>query len=57
MCFDEVRDGQSLSEKTAVFLRQWNICTNIAPRYTYEGCAIGTDIPLSKKKTVFSDKL
>ena len=40
MCFDADIDGQSLSEKTAVFLRQWNICTNIAPRYTYEGCAV-----------------
>ena len=37
MCFDEDVDGQSLSKKTAVFLRQCDICTNIAPTYTYEG--------------------
>ena len=37
MCFDEDVDGQSLSQETAVFLRQCDICTNIAPTYTYEG--------------------
>ena len=40
MCFDEDIDGQSLSEKTAVFLRQWNNWTNIAPKYTYVGCSV-----------------
>ena len=37
MYFDEDIDVLSLSEKTAVFLRQWDNCINIAPTYTYQG--------------------
>ena len=37
MCFNADINGQILSEKTAVFLRQWNIYTNIAPRSKVKG--------------------